>query len=514
MSSSRQARVDVRSPLAAVEFALLDSNLRQVASGIGGLDARVDPGLYQLEVRAGPQVESELLKLEAGEVHRDLGVSLAFPSAAPLEGTTTSQEVQQRAAFEGSERLATQAGPPAGLVVVVRNVRGQDQTALNRRTINRLTLLDQRLQPLESFRRRWEINGAQGWATWSHRLRPGGYVLRTRYSGGSHGPAATVDQSLWLSPGWQTLVFIPNTPLGPGSGIASIHMTGLQHPWAPGWDPQSQEAGNALELALWGLREGRSVLPDDLLGLLLGAKFGNPMLGIVGAHSLLLEPRFDAPRFETVMGNLKRLVPKHPDVAALRWLGAEAKRQTRRRRAGPFPLIEVDWPPMLAAAYSGIVRLDALARGGVVPASVAEAIAPNLVVRGVWTSWRPLGTRRRTGSALMRQRPTETAPKKPRPKASPRRSVSKPRRSRNVKAERTNSRSAAPAVAAAAVAAPDPATERVEVYVKEVQRVHEVGTRGEAVEAAGHDQISVATGLPVASVKRALEGLGTAWLRS
>jgi hypothetical protein len=513
VSSSRKARVDVRSPLAAVEFALLDSSLRQVASGVGGLDARVEPGLYQLEVRAGPRVDSELLKLAPGEVHRDLGVSLEFPSAAPIEGTTTSQEVQQQAALEGSERVAAEAGPPAGLVVVVRNVRGQEETALNRRTTNRLSLFDQELRPVESFRRSWQLDGAQGWATWSHRLEPGGYVLRSRYRRGSHSPAATIDQSLWLSPGWQTLIFIPNTSVGPASGIASIHMTDVEERWAPGWDPQSQEAGNALEIALWGLREGRSVLPDDLLGLLLGAKFSNPMLGIVGAHSLLLEPRFDVPRFETVMRNLRSLVPEHPDVAALSWLGIEARRGPARRRTTAFPTIEVGWPPMLAASYSGLVRLDALARGGVVTGSVAEAIAANLVVRGVWTSWRALPTPGRAASARPRPRAAKSAPKRPASKAIPKRS-SRARDSRGSQASPARARRVGPLAAAVATAAAGSATERVEVYVEEVRRVHGVGTRGEAVEAAGHDQISVATGLPVSSVQRALKGLGNAWLRS
>ncbi|HMJ01188.1 MAG TPA: hypothetical protein VK488_15255 [Gaiellaceae bacterium] len=512
MSSSKKARLELRSPQAGVEFALLDARLQQVASGVGALDARVDPGLYQLEVRAGPSVESQLLKLGAGEVHRDLRVSLAFPSAAPFEGTTTSYEVQQRAAFEGSERVATETGPPAGIVLVVRNVRGHEATPVDKATTTRLTLLDQRLRPVARFRSSWQVNSNQGWASWSRRLEPGAYVLRSETRASARRRSETLDQSLWLSRGWQTLVFVPNTPLGPASGSASIHMTRLGERWAPGWDPISQESASALELALWGLREGRAVVSDDLLRLLLNTKFTNPMLGIVGAHSLLLEPPFNSRRFETVIKNLKRLLPEHPDVAALSWLGAEAKHRAHATsKAKQFPLIDIGWPPMLAAAYAGLVRLDAVARGGVAPGSLAEAIAPNIVVRGVWTSWRPVATRGTSKAGAARS----IAVSRPRPGVGrSRKSAATSGARKAAKAPHRRPRLDAGSASGSDIAVTDAAAERVAIYVDEVQRTHEVDTRREAINASGHDQISIATGLPVASVERAIERLGNSWLSS
>jgi hypothetical protein len=47
-----------------------------------------------------------------------------------------------------------------------------------------------------------------------------------------------------------------------------------------------------------------------------------------------------------------------------------------------------------------------------------------------------------------------------------------------------------------------------------VRRTHDVETRREAVDVSGHDQISVATGLPIGSVERAIERLGSSWLSS
>ena len=138
MSSSKKARVELRSLIGGVEFSLVNSNLEQVTSGVGSLDARVDPGIYQLEVRAGPRVESDLLVLEPGDVHRDLEVKLDFPSAVPLEGTTTSHEFQQDAVVRESARLAERAGPNSGLVVIVRNARGHEHAPFDAETVRKL----------------------------------------------------------------------------------------------------------------------------------------------------------------------------------------------------------------------------------------------------------------------------------------------------------------------------------------------------------------------------------------
>ena len=94
------------------------------------------------------------------------------------------------------------------------------------------------------------------------------------------------DQALWLAAGWQTLVFICNSSEGAVPESASVHMARV----GVDWSPYERDVGQAVELALWSLRQGRSQVPADLLNLLLESKFQNPMLGILGAHSLLPEP--------------------------------------------------------------------------------------------------------------------------------------------------------------------------------------------------------------------------------
>jgi hypothetical protein len=231
------------------------------------------------------------------------------------------------------------------------------------------------------------------------RVAPGGYGLRTQRNG------AEVEQSVWVASGWQTLVFLPMTPSGVSPSRGSIVMVPLDETWNP---LLTQPAGQASELALWGLRESRSVVPPNLLDLLLHGKFDDPMLGLLGAHSLLLERHIDFTRFDVVIDNCSGLLPGSPDVAALRAMGEEARRRSASEPSGlalptPVPPTPVTWPPMLIAGYTALVRLD-VETGGVVLArgSRAHAVAERLSTSGVWTVWRTqqrVRSRRRSATA-------------------------------------------------------------------------------------------------------------------
>lgn len=382
--SRRRARVTVESPLDALEVTLLDSRFGVAAHGFGGLDARVEPGLYELQLRAGPTEETKLLKLEAGDVHNERNVFLDIPSPAPLDGTTTTREPHQHAARDAVARL----GPHDGIVVMVRNLRGED-FPLDRKTLNRLQVVGKTLEPAPG---KWEADRRQGFATWAARTGPGGVALRLA-ARSSDGVPTYEYRPVWVAPGWHVLVFVPNTRAGPAPEQATIHLARRGLPWEP-WN-ESAGIGRALDLALFGLRKGRPVVPRDLLRLLLRTKFRNPMLGVVGAHALLAQPKPDFRLFDTVLGNLRNLLrPDHPDVAGLAWLGEERRHRPRARK--PIPLAPVRWPPTFLTAYEALLRLDALRPGTLARGSAAERAAAQLDLSGVWTSWAE--ARRRAGS--------------------------------------------------------------------------------------------------------------------
>ena len=443
--SSSEARIRLSSPGECTEIVVIDSCFKTVAYGLAEVDAVVPAGVYQLEYRAGPAVERKLVAIQSGTTYEELDIHVGMPSAAPIDHTSTSHEAHQGIASELSRELAKTTGS-CGLVVLVRNLRGNEALALDRGAIAGARVADRDGRPLEGSGD-WQFHDAEGWASWSATLDPGGYVLRTASSEElSH---VQLEQSVWLCEGWQTLIFVPNTADGPTFSGASIHMAPLHEAWTPWEDTQ---ANLALEAALWGLRDGRSVVSTALVDLLLHSKHDNPMLGIVGLHALLLHPADSSERVGRVLEALEDLVPGHPDLGALAWLAEEHAAARAGRSPRPAALAAaVVWPPMVRAGYAALLRLDALAPGAIVDGSAAEGIAAGLVARGTWTTWRA---------------------REPRP-----------------------------------VHFDSVVTDRVASYLSSIAEVNGISRTDALEERADEWQISIATDLPRASVKRALATL-------
>lgn len=441
--SSSKARIKLAAPAESTELVVVDSEFNTVGYGVGELEAAVDPGVYQLEYRAGRAVETKLVALGARGVHEELNVHVGMSSPAPIERTSTSREPHQSAAREHSERLIG-ADAEAGLLILVRSVTGSGELPLDCEAIGGAAVVDAGGEPVAEADA-WEFDEAHQWAACTAPLPSGGYALRTAPG---ESDEIQLEQSVWLSEGWQTLVYVPNTASGPAFDAASIHMAPLHAGWTP-WE--ETEVSLALEAALCGLRDGRSVVHGRLLDLLFAAKFTNPMLGIVGAHALFVRPHPDLERLGRVVEALEDLVPGHPDVTVLPWMLEEAAAAAEVRAPQPPALPSaVDWPPMLRAGYAALVRLDALSPGAIRDRSGAEGIAAGLVPRGIWTTWRARAPER--------------------------------------------------------VRYDSPVTDRVAEYLTQVSMEREIEDQV-ALHEAQPSQIAVATELPSASVARALEAL-------
>ena len=232
---------------------------------------------------------------------------------------------------------------------------------------------------------------------------------------------------------------------------------------------------------MWGSRsntrfglfaKGEGVVPRDLLQLLLHGKFQNPVLGIVGAHALLLQPEVDFALVDEVLGNLEHLVPGHPDAAGLRWLAAEAGSKGRVPDAEHVPISTlVGWPPLLTLSYAALIRRDAHDGATIADGSVAERAAAQLVGSGLWTSWRPLEAPTAVARGVGEADPLPARPTGPRQAATE-----------------------------------DPATKRVAQYLTDVAEVLDASV-SDVLEQISPEQVGVAAGLPSASVHRALSEL-------
>ena len=459
MSSSELATLKVHSEHDAVEVSVLDGDFGIVAEGTGDLEARLAPGIYEVQLRVGPAQERRLVKLEPGMLHEEHSqfadpnavtdpdaLQLAVPSAAPVDRTSTTREEHMHAAFTASSDLA-ESGAQSGVVLMVRTLR-DSSAPFDDALAERVSIMDTDLRPLPAD---WRSGG--DWATVVLPLEPGGYAVHVAPPGSSTVGASF--QSVWAAADWQTLVFVANTDDGLAPDRAAIHMTHMNDPWQPQSDRRDIDL--AVEAARWSLRQGRPGISSRLLDLLLESKFRNPMLGILGAHVLLLEadPKFDL--LDTVISNLSNLVHGHPDVSALAWMRDDAK-----GKAPDTGDDAVSWPPMLVAGYEAAIRRDAYAPGAIADGTPAELFAARLVTTGIWTSWR----------------------EPPEEEADGRRGVD----------------------FAAGPAEDDPAVARVLEYVEAVAvRRHQ--SRDELLATVDERQCAIGAGLPTAVVRRALTEL-------
>jgi len=144
--------------------------------------------------------------------------------------------------------------------------------------------------------------------------------------------------------------------------------------------PDTQSTG----MGLLGLRLGRDLVPGEVRSELLYGKFHNPMLGLIGAHLLLMAAEPKREYVDMVLGNLRwNLLGDVPDVRALEW---RAWQRLGGDRPPQAPFIE---PPMLRAGLRAVIDADAEV-GGLVPADgILSWISLYQRADSAWTTWSP-----------------------------------------------------------------------------------------------------------------------------
>ena len=160
---------------------------------------------------------------------------------------------------------------------------------------------------------------------------PGAYVLGWY----DYDAAVGAEQAVYAVAGWQTQVFLLREPDEDRGGSYSVSMLMTRSRFNP-----DDSMARTVEVARSALAEERSVASSTISESLF-VKFENPMLGLFGAHLMLLSreaerkaaaeerrsmskkrPRapvqFRQEQFDEVVRNLADLLgPDHPDVVAL-----------------------------------------------------------------------------------------------------------------------------------------------------------------------------------------------------
>ena len=378
----------------ATEVLIIDGQFRLVERGVGSVTTQLQPGIYKVQARIGEQVQEDHIILRKGSkpVKKQFD-PVEFSSASLLDNTTKTHEFQTNAAEDESKQVHAKHGTGSYIFVFAREWTGRDQPSgiprPQQHPAKGLVLCDAKGNELVDLEKESNSSLAsshdwEAWAACNIRVNPGIYRLRLRLPDGvlsvEEKESLNLEQTIVAASGWQTQVFLLQRDYGASSKARAADLTGasilLAHaePDLTGFNKANQDM-RLMETARIGLTNRRRILSQEITQLFDG-KIENPMLGIYGAHLLLLDQEPDMQRFTRIVYKLRSLLREpHPDVEAL----------ALRTEGGSSYVFEL--PPMLRRSWSFI--LDAtVAHPELVPSSsVSARIATSIWGEDPWLLW-------------------------------------------------------------------------------------------------------------------------------
>jgi hypothetical protein len=342
------------SPLA--ELFLVDHAFNLVQRSVGRLDAEVEQGVYKVKAQLNDAIAERLVVLNRDQ-NIDLFDELPIASPVPLPQTETTHEYHLYPAMQESTTVASTVGSGAKIFLCARRWSRRDAAMhvaygpgppdLSLHLGDGEGIIDLR----RAGRGQLDLEDPMVAATVA--VNPGTYFVRWRDESD-----LTVEQSIAAVEGWQTQVFLLEDARAHAVQRREISVLMARH----GFDPQQDEVLRLSEQARAALGGARKVA-SRLITESLFAKFENPMLGLFGAHLMLIardatreaeqEERgrhsqakrlrapvtFEQTYFDEAVDNLSGLLgASQPDVTAL------ATQSSNRRIDNLEP---VTTPPML-----------------------------------------------------------------------------------------------------------------------------------------------------------------------
>lgn len=362
------------------EVFVIDHTFGLQARGLGGVEADVPPGLYKIKYKAGSLIREDPHEVLPGTSPvRVVAPAMPFTSVVPLRGTGKSYETHEVAAQSLSREVHLRAGEGSELFLFVRRWSSADAAGIEDRAAppdpaRGLSIHDLDGDPVADVGQLARGgSGPLGYAGCTLAVDPGTYRLRLRSA-----QWGVLEQIVVTSPGWQTQVFLLAPAPAPGrhDGSADLARTAmLLAPLGRGFVPDRDDL-HLTELARIALASQRTALAPDDLTRVLDGEIENPMLGIYGAHALLVADEPDRSLLRHAADRLTTLLGDHPDVAALRLAAAGDP----GHRAFPTP-------PMLLSSWR-VVLTAAIEAPALVPASsLAGRVSPHLWGSGPWLIW-------------------------------------------------------------------------------------------------------------------------------
>jgi hypothetical protein len=388
-------RLIAQAEIPTVELTILDSRFQFVHSDVGEVDVRLAPGAYLLQYRMGSSVTEIPVVLRPGAESVTVPTPvLSTRSPAPLAG---SAACDRYGSFprEQSREVHERLGQGGQLFLFIRRASKDLVVPGSTDSLFDVQLLDANTNVVIDVKRTGRRSSDGTSVGCNVELAPGSYLLRYKSV-----TSESIEQTVVVSPGWQTLFFASSRRFDAGSDLGPNFPEGAVFivPSGAGFDPNDRDLMRAesARIALAGscrvapevrlrdvasqVTQIRASVPKGQVDEMLRDKFRSPILGIYGSHLLLLNPAPDWDLLRSIVSALKSLVGNHPDVIALT-LRRELNDVTED---GFFEL-----PPMLRNSWTLVVG-DSTAQPGLVPADAyAATVAKRLWGSEVWLVWRP-----------------------------------------------------------------------------------------------------------------------------
>jgi hypothetical protein len=352
------------------EVFLIDHEFTLVSRAVGELHADVEQGVYKVKAQVGEASTERVVILNKSETI-DLSGDLAIASPVPLGGTSRTHEFHMAPAADESRTVAAKSGGGAQVFLCARRWSAQgmghdDSTKAPDLSLHHPSgamIIDLGKSGRGDRSLQDPMLGA------SVDVDPGAYLLRWGDDSG-----VVVEQSVEAVQGWQTQVFLLEDAKDESHHTISVLMGQGGFNWD---DPKARIADDARIALADERRVASQVITEALF-----AKFENPMLGLFGAHLMLLsrDNTWEQAYFDGVVENLAGLLgPNQPDVVALATQGG----------GRPITALEpVTSPPMLWRSWLLLIEASN-ERPDLLPADTWRPLLQVIPVRP-FLAWSPL----------------------------------------------------------------------------------------------------------------------------
>ena len=297
-----KGRLNVSGPFETTDVRVFDADWSEVAAGTHAITKELAPGIYRVVAQVPGSRAEKLAVVEAGKGNdrRWIHARLGFDHAPRADAVARRISIRSR----GEDQQAEPRGSRWQRTAL--HLRPHLRRGL-RRALPSFTLRDRTGVACASFPAMGEHDATAGWLACSLKLPAGTYQLEHQMP-----EMGLRDQAIFVDNHWQTQAFVPWREV-PRFEAAVLHM----RPASEGFDPKKFWAFAQTEAALDGLAHGRVILqPEEITGFLHG-KFDDPMLGLIGAYALVVQPDINYDLLKVVANNLCRLMPHSPDAQLL-----------------------------------------------------------------------------------------------------------------------------------------------------------------------------------------------------